>query len=489
MKSHALSKKQVWIIVTATIVILAILAAILVPLILSKDENIGYSFEDENKPIEYGIVHKMIFNKKLDEMLNYSFFINDKNNYIGNALLGAMSRARIPTEKMLAFADYLIELGELIKDSGFSILQAAFDKGSIKKEDNLFSDFDKYFLEFFTKTEFTEIELGRFLYEIAIDITGESEYGILLRQLGRKDFVTVTSNSIYSYNMLKTALQTGSGAAEARALQAIVYSLGTNYIDILTKLGYEGVEKLLGIAYDFDIENTRLSAEDFAIFESTMLASKGLIANIMFFAGESVKNTNAYTFELLFSYLGMENKETQEGKEKLVFSHIGLAKAMKKGLESSFANNKETGISNKDDFVMRYSQLLKEYKVFMEMTEQKEEKTNYDEYAIASRVKVQNFVDNIYSLSSIEVLSFDQMSQADFDELVRWSEELWAIADDLEDFIEQVLSMGFFNFVLKVVDIETFLKNNRRALNELIEDSLAGLINAKELEELIGQNN
>lgn len=489
MKSRVITKKQLWTVVISIIVVLAIATAIVVPLILPKDENIGYSFDDENKPIQYGAVNKLIFNTKLAEMLRVSFFITDKNNYIGTALLNAMSNARIPTEKMLAFADYLMEFGNLIKSSGLSVVNAVFEKGDIKKEDNLFSDFDKYFTDFFIKTGFTELELGRFLYEIAIDTAGESEYGELLSLLGREDFVILTSNSIYSYNMLKTALAEGSGATEARALQAIAYSLGSNYIDIISKLGYEGIEKLFGVAYELDIENTNLSIEDFAIFENTMLASRGKIANLLFILGESIKNTDAHTFELLFSYIGMEDKDSREGKEKLILSHIGLSKAIKKGLDSSFLNYEYTGIADKESFVESYSLLMKEYKKFFEMVEQKEEKSDYDAYFDEKQDNIQTFIDCVYGLSEIDSLNFDAISAEDFDLLIQQSEGLWIIADGAGEYFDQAFSMVFFSFLLKVVDMDALLKNNQKALQDLINDSLQELINNKELEELIEQNN
>ena len=91
-------KKRITIIIASCVLLASIAAAIVLPILLKDDVITSYSYENENRPLEYGAVNKMIFQKKFSELLKYTFLITDKNNHIANALLGAMSRARVPTE-------------------------------------------------------------------------------------------------------------------------------------------------------------------------------------------------------------------------------------------------------------------------------------------------------------------------------------------------------------------------------------------------------
>ena len=136
-------KKRITIIIASCVLLASIAAAIVLPILLKDDVITSYSYENENRPLEYGAVNKMIFQKKFSELLKYTFLITDKNNHIANALLGAMSRARVPTEKMLAFVDYLRDFADSMIKDGFSVWAGQFEDGEAD------FDFDFHFNNFF----------------------------------------------------------------------------------------------------------------------------------------------------------------------------------------------------------------------------------------------------------------------------------------------------------------------------------------------------
>ncbi|MDD4316500.1 MAG: hypothetical protein PHC84_05015 [Clostridia bacterium] len=484
MKVLTKKNKRLLVAICAAVLILAILMAVLLPLLLKEEQPSGYSFDNERKPLEYGAVNKLIFNNKVSDILKYSFFVADNNNYIANALISAMRRARIPTQKLKAFADYLGEFVTLLKGSGFSVPAGEFEEGE-EQEDGIFSDFNRHFTEFFEKTGFTETELSRFLYELATDFAGDTQYGAVLAALGRDDFVALTSNTIFCYKMLIGASEGGATAYEARSLQAIVYSLGSYYIKIISKLGFSNTEKLLGLDFDEQKEYGNLSEEEYAVFRETMLASRGKVANLFYTLGSVMKETDAYSFELLFAYASEEDKNSVSAKEKLVLSHIELSKAIKIGIEQSYVNSRQTGIADRQSFVASYAALMTQYKKFLHMTAQAQEEVDFVAYEAAATRKLDAFMDSVYYLSAVNPDSLKTISEQDLDVLVTKAEDLSAIVSGVEEYFDKTFSIRFVNFLFKIIDLQGLLERYRRPIEDILEDSLKGLIDLNELEDLL----
>lgn len=476
-------KKKIIIIICSVTLIAAIALAIVLPIALKKNDEIGYSYDNENKPIEYDGVSKMVFYKKFSDILKYTFFITDRKNYLTNGMLNAMSRARIPTEKVLAFADYIVEFVDIIMESGFSIPEGGFDPDKAS-ENNIFNNFNYHFMQFFKKTGFTELEFGRFLYELSIDIAGESEYGNLLVELGRDDFVALTANTIYSYKMIMAATTASVEPSEARALQAIVYSLGSNYLKIINKLGFNGIEKLFGLSFDLDREYPNLTEDEFEVFKNVAEMLEGKAANLFYILGKSLTNTDAYTFEQLFTYFAYEDKDSLLAKESLIISHMELAKAIKSGIESSFVFKNTTKIESYESFITQYASLMTEYKKLLDIISKSEEEVDYDAHYSGAYEDLEYFIDCITALSAVE--SLQGKSAQELDILVDKAKGMWSIFDNTEELVDNTFSMMFANFLLKIINLQGFLENNRRAIADLISDSLAGLIDIRDLEGIIG---
>lgn len=482
MKVLTKKNKRVPIVICSILLILAISLSVALPIILRKPIDTGYSFENERKPLEYGAVNKLIFNNKISDILKYSFYISDNNNYLGNALLSAMSRARIPTDKMKAFGDYLAEFVTLLKGSGFSVPSGEFEEEK-EQEDSLFSNFDYHFRAFFEKTGFSETELAGFLYELATDLASETSYADTLNLLGRDDFITLTSNTIFCYKMLTDATREGTSPSDARALQAIVYSLGSNYIKIIDKLGFENTEKLLVLDFDTEKEYENLTQEEYSEFSAAMTESKNKIANLFYTLGSIMKQTDAYSFELLFSYIS--DREGADAQEQLVLSHIELSKAIKSGIEASYIHSAKTGISDSESFVTEYASLFTQYKKLLHLVSKSEEQIDFTLYNKAVENSLYSFFDTVETLAATDPESLKGMSQEDVAILAQRAQQLWQIVGGIEEYFDRTFAIRLANFVLKVIDIQALLEKYRRPINDIIEDSIKGLIGMDELEELI----
>jgi hypothetical protein len=486
MKVLTKKNKQALIVTCSILLILIIALSIALPILLRKSADPGYSFDNERKPLEYGGVHKLIFNNKISNILKYSYYIADKNNYVATALLSALSRARIPTDKMLAFADYLGELVEVLKGSGFSVPSGEFDEDK-EQAKSIFSDFNQYFLAFFEKTGFTETELAAFLYELISDLAAQTDYADTLKLLGRENFVTLTANTIFCYNMLSDAAASGMSGADARALQAVVYSLGSNYIRIIEKLGYENTEKLLGLNFDPQREYENLTEEEYEAFSIAMQASKNKVANLFYALGSIMKMTDAYSFELLFSYIA--ETEGADAQHKLILSHIELSEAIKSGIEESYKKSAKTAISDRQSFITEYASLFTQYKRMLHIVAKSDEEIDFDAYEVLIEQRLNDFFDNIDTLAATDAEHLRDMSQQEIDDLAEKARDLRQLADGMEEYFDKTFSLRLANFVLKIIDIQGLLEKYRRPIQDIIEDSIAGLIDMEELEELIGKNN
>ncbi|HHT83496.1 MAG TPA: hypothetical protein GXZ92_03435 [Clostridiales bacterium] len=488
-------KKRITIIIASCVLLASIAAAIVLPILLKDDVITSYSYENENRPLEYGAVNKMIFQKKFSELLKYTFLITDKNNHIANALLGAMSRARVPTEKMLAFVDYLRDFADSMIKDGFSVWAGQFEDGEAD------FDFDFHFNNFFETTGFNEIELSRLLFELLADFAGEdNEYIELLNLLERDNFVDIVSSTLYGYKMISGFSAQGGSAAQARVMQGLLYAIGNRYVKNIQRMGYENIEKLLLINFDSDKEYDNITQEEYRVYSSFMSCAQGKIANILYVFGNTLISTDAKAFERLFAYFSAQDKECEKAKEDLIVSHISLAKAVNAGIQSSFAYAHKSQISDMDSFIDSYARLIASYKEMTttlknqsqnngeEENEEDEEEFDYQEYYAAVYARLAAFTQDVASLSQTKTLQ--GLSPQQKEELYLKALNMWNLFSDAGDLFEDAFAAANVNFFLRVIDLNGFLKRNRRALQDLIRDSIAGLIgwDIKDLEDLYDGN-
>ncbi len=379
-----------------------------------------------------------------------------------------MGRARIPTEKMLAFADYIIGLGEVLINNGYSPLGGEFTP---HPEDNLFGNFNYYFQQFFDKTEFTEQELGRFLYEIISLIAGESEYGKVLLSLGRDDFVSLVVNTIYCYKLITNFMTVSAVTTrEARTMQGVAYSLGRNYLNTLNKIGFDGVEKLLGIAFDTNKPYQHLTPDEKDAFIPFANKLEGKVATFLYIIGESLTNIEASAFEELISYTTDKDDLTQNKKLTLINSQIKISRAISTGIEKSFVFYTYNKMQNRQSFISEYVDLFVQYTKLINILIESDEEIDYvilHQKAIDDLSHLLDCLDTLRNVDDLHSLDIQQI-----DNLFEIATNMYSIFGGIDNLIQNTFSIALVNFVIRIIDIDKIIDANRN----LIEDMLPSII-------------
>ena len=446
----------------------AIVLAVVLPLVLNRPKDLGYSYEEENAPLEYPVVETIIFNRQIRNILSVYLAITDKNNHIGNYLLGVLSQARIPAEKLKPFSNYLEEFIDIVTKGGSSPIQG-------------FSGLEYHLMMFFEKTNFTELELGRFLYELFTTITVGSEANKLLLELGQDDFVALSSNTIFTIKMLNK-MSEGISARDARALQGIIYSLGVNYLNVLDKLGFENFEKLLGFDYDRQKDDTSMDEEEWQTYSKTMSMVKNKVSNLFYILSQAMTHTSAYGFELLSMYFSIEDKSTYEAEQYLILSHVEIAKAIKKGLDNSFEKAEITGVGETQEFIQSYSELIVQFQIFMDMTHSKE--SDYGALEEDAYSQLESFISYVELLSFYEKIDFYQIDDDNYQNLLQAAQGLWNMNESMESFVDELLTTLFANFVFNFVSLDDLVENSRKAFQDIIKDTIESIMAVEDYGEL-----
>ena len=469
MKKTELTKQYKVLLIVSTILLIATICGIVLNVVLGEADNTPQIVTNgDDIPIDYSAVNKLIFNTKITDILSNEFFIVDKNHHIGNMLLDAMSKARIPTEKMLLFADYLQNLADFIKENGFSIKNGQFDLENNGNE-KIMETINILIKNFFTDTNFTEIELGRFIYQFMFGNIGDAEYKDILSNLGEEDFTIIFANVISSYNIITDSIENGASQSQARSLQALIYSIGSNLVNMIDKLGLNDVEELFGINYDVEFDETALTENEYESLKNYFDTINGKIGNIIYILGNAMKNIDAYTFEMIFEYWQLEDKQTNEAKDKYIVLHINLANALKNAIEESFENFSITEINSKQSFIDKYTSFFVETQKIINIANDVEN-FDFEAYENKIRINLTTFTNKIYLLSEIDYKSIKNLSIEEYNNIYNDINVLWGMTDFN---FETTLSIKLINLILRGTALESFLKGNRIAFSDILRDTLS----------------
>lgn len=467
MIKHLSQKKKIILLISSIVLILAIATAVITPILLNRNKDIGYSYDDEHKPIIYDGVSRLVLYEKIAKVLRLTFIITDKDNVIANVYLNAMSRARIPTEKMLAFADYITGFSGMFLPSLSSPETGEF----VPSQEN--NDFSYYYLQFFEKTAFTEQELGRFLYEIIIDIASEGEYKDIILKLGREDFVSIVGNTAYLFKLILTANSMEKmTASEARVLQAFTYSLGSTYLKTINKIGFDGVEKLFGITANKDKNYKYLTAEEKDAFLALGDKAKGKVTTLLYIIGITLVNVQATTFEQLFAYTVSTNKQELQTKKNLIASYINISQAIKMGIENSFNFDNYSSISDYQSFSNEYADLFSHHIELLDIVSQEEQDVEYEQIRTKAKEDIDYFLESLDILSNIE--NINSLDQEQIEECFDRAINLWALFDGIDGLINNTFSMLIFNLAIRLIDFDKILDDNRNIIEDMFQSILGG---------------
>jgi hypothetical protein len=167
--------------------------------------------------------------------------------------------------------------------------------------------------------------------------------------------------------------------AESNILQSVIYELGSNYIDILDKVGLDAIRTVLGFGWEYKGDDTRVDKLN------NLVASMTDKISILFgIVGYTMKEFKAVDIDNLMHYLSLE-----EGKERdnhLIYIESIISKAIYQGMTKSLKylgeeNNWDT-LNAKLKGMIIDSYILK--KTLMQEDENQEiietYKTSYDKF-------------------------------------------------------------------------------------------------------------
>lgn len=263
----------------------------------------------------------------------------------------SLSKARIPAEKLgtMATAIAAINVNDIYNSLNSSDIT----------EDNILDFMQTTTMEyisqaihkFFVASNLTEEEFSRFLYVYLSDYTSK-EYLLYLNLLGKDNFISFFSNSIYLINTLSEIQETGGKNISDYALQAVFYQLGSVYTKIVNEVGVDVIEKVL--CFDWHFKNSNGSENEVANdIYSNIKGRIGLIVGIL---GAIMQQTDVNTINAFREY----TKETSNEKiktDKLIYSQILMAKTIKDALNKLYTA--KSGIKDFDDMVATYESVIK----------------------------------------------------------------------------------------------------------------------------------
>lgn len=251
-------------------------------------------------------------------------------------VLDAMAKARIPAEK-------LGKIGDAITNSSQDIIDFFTRSGDINEDDiedimatakiQLIAEFSN---NFFNTTTLTEEEFSSILYQYML-ANASTPYKQAMYKLGKKDYITFISNTLYLLNTLGEIGKEGKNV-QSNILQSVIYELGSNYIEILDKVGLDAIQTVLGFGWHYQGDNAKV--ELLNTYADSLTNKLGYLFGI---AGYAMKALTAKDIDNLTYFLSL--KEGREKDDYLIYMQSILSKAVFVGMLNSLKYlNGETSI-------------------------------------------------------------------------------------------------------------------------------------------------
>lgn len=252
---------------------------------------------------------------------------NDENlQTLISRTLDAMEKARIPADKLGKIADAITnsskDIVNFFKNNGEITEEKLTDILSKTKMQNI-AEFSS---SFFEATTLTEDEFSSILYYYMV-ANASTSYKQAMYKLGKNDYVTFISNTLYLVNTVGDFGQEGKGV-QSNVLQSVIYELGSNYIDILDKVGIDAIRTVLGFGWEYQGEDPRV--DKLNTLSHSMTDKISILFGIV---GYAMKELNSSDIDNLMRLLTLE-----EGKERdnyLIYIESIVAKAVYSGMIKS----------------------------------------------------------------------------------------------------------------------------------------------------------
>ena len=455
----------------ATILVIAlIVATVLVSIPQKKDYAGELKVTDVIKgdSINYSLEAETAFRQDVSVMLSKmltSFFdsiegienptVNIKNSVIiSSPLISIFSKAAIPTDKLLAFGEYLknIDSDEAIMAIWLYFIRPTENPdGTItwgfanneQLADFLVGkvDFMYALKDIVSHTALTAEEAGRLIYEL-IRVFADEEQRTVLAQFSRGDFVSLFVSATTVYESYVQFNLIGGTLAEARTLGELAFQMGAELQDTIESVGIKTILKALYLANESTVDDEKL--RDFlnqsGIDDSTLADIKEANASatagiklaefVIYFFEEALMTFGNAPFEALAMY--HQNEGGEENNYYMQLYKISLASTVCKAIDVALQKGEQ--IKNRDQLVTALANF--------KLTAERLNAEIPDEQARLSEIKAgfNEYIDKLYAMNN------DFGSIIDVDEIRALSNEdklkLKEYVDYLDEYDYASLTMG-----------------------------------------------
>ncbi|MFA6866449.1 MAG: hypothetical protein WCR54_02920 [Clostridia bacterium] len=305
----------------------------------------------DNSPINYetedNVVYAISFRNSM-EQFSEMLSINPQEGVVYDLiheLLECMSIARIPPYKLQTIAYVVDQYRNNIQSSMSSSINV--DEEFIL---SLFSinsiTFTNFCSDFFDVTTLTEEEFARFLYQFTLRNSTQA-YKIALNKIGQEDYIVFIANTFYLINTLGD-IKSDIKNISSSQMQAILYQLGDDYVEIVDKVGVDTLKTILGLGGQLSLdneENIRLNSY------SSDMADK--ISRLFGLLGKTAKNIENAQLDIILS-IDDENATEREKNINIIIKKQNVCNIITKGLSEGLVYFNDLDINNIEALLESY---------------------------------------------------------------------------------------------------------------------------------------
>ncbi|MDD3946789.1 MAG: hypothetical protein PHI19_03010 [Clostridia bacterium] len=413
--------------VTAT-ALLANTGKVQVKGIIGRGENGEATGVISDAPFQYEAVTRTAFVFDFEKFLAVVFMkdIIDSTNAMGISLaqqwgtivIDAFRRARVPSEKLLAFGKYLANTADEFSQEVFHedpekaslvvVIWALLNEdpqGDLLYQVAGAVDWVALYNEMITETGLNPEEAGRVLYQLALALAEGSDKQ-LIADLGERSFVVLFSQTMVAATEI-SMLTSGSTLASARMVAEVLYELGAEYRNIIETFGIENLNNLFGSVYlDELLADTNYSDHVLSAFTE----SKELFGFAVAFLSEMftvLDNQIAYSY---YNYLHEENSNQAYAECALI-----LAAAIEQGLDYAY------GVTGLDEVALG----LKIAGINAHLNLVSEPEADYEQKLIEETAEITRAYGKLIQLTELEA----EASAAGYEEFLKNPKKVQEIAD------------------------------------------------------------
>jgi hypothetical protein len=252
---------------------------------------------------------------------------NSKVQSLIKKLLSAMSYARIPSIKLGLIADVLSDrsddIAEFLSNSS-SLTDEQFAELIQVTKMQYIADFINDFLD---ESTLNEDELSNIIYQFMLS-NANTEYKTAMENLGKEDYITFISSTIYLICTLGDFANGTVSDVSSTVLQAVIYELGSNYINILDTAGLDAIETILGFDWSYTIDG--VDSETYNTYANEIADKLSYCFGLI---GYMLKSLTITDIDTILKY--SQSEDENEINDYLILTQQIIAKSMVSGMVSS----------------------------------------------------------------------------------------------------------------------------------------------------------